>query len=101
MIAEYKALWWNVFKKAEETALQEVIKSSDGRDIDVVDQDGQTALLFVSRLCSEQCIKLLAEEGVNVNHRDNNGKLMALHMADDYVRPEVAKVLLDFGLNLL
>ncbi|KAL2544124.1 Signal recognition particle 43 kDa protein [Forsythia ovata] len=97
VIAEYEAPWWNAVKKAEETALREVIKSGDGRDIDAVDQDGRTALLFVSGLGSEQCVKLLAEEGANVNHRDNSGGLTALHMAAGYVRPGVAKVLLEFG----
>ncbi|KAL2532838.1 26S proteasome regulatory complex [Abeliophyllum distichum] len=46
----------------------------NGKDIDAMDEDGHTALLFVSRLGSEQCIKLLAEEGANVNHRDNSGR---------------------------
>lgn len=97
VIAEYEAPWWNAVKKADETALREVISSGDGRDIDAVDQDGRTALLFVSGLGSEPCVKLLAEEGANVNHRDNNGGLTALHMAAGYVRPGVAKVLIEFG----
>ncbi|XP_022881179.1 signal recognition particle 43 kDa protein, chloroplastic [Olea europaea var. sylvestris] len=97
VIAEYEAPWWNAVKKADETALREVISSGDGRDIDAVDQDGRTALLFVSGLGSEPCVKLLAEEGANVNHRDNSGGLTALHMAAGYVRPGVAKVLIEFG----
>ncbi|KAL2467123.1 Signal recognition particle 43 kDa protein [Abeliophyllum distichum] len=53
VISEYEAHWWKAVKKAEETDLQEVIKSDDERDIDAVDQVGRTALLFISRLGSE------------------------------------------------
>ncbi|KAL2466849.1 Signal recognition particle 43 kDa protein [Abeliophyllum distichum] len=84
-----------VNKIIESRALQ------NGRDIDAMDKDGQIALLFVSRLGSEQCVKLQAEEGAYVNHRDNSGRLTSLHMATGYVRPGVAKVLLEFGLNLV
>ncbi|KAL2530071.1 Signal recognition particle 43 kDa protein [Forsythia ovata] len=40
VIAEYETLWWNAVKKSEETALQEVIKSGDRRDIDAMDEFG-------------------------------------------------------------
>ncbi|KAK6143228.1 hypothetical protein DH2020_023576 [Rehmannia glutinosa] len=91
--------WWTAAKKADDAALKQLIESSDndGRDIDAVDEDGRTALLFVSGLGSEQCVQLLAEAGADVNHRDNGGGLTALHMAAGYVRPGVAKLLLEFG----
>ncbi|KAK6143230.1 hypothetical protein DH2020_023578 [Rehmannia glutinosa] len=99
VVAEYETPWWTAAKKADDAALKQLIESSDndGRDIDAVDEDGRTALLFVSGLGSEQCVQLLAEAGADVNHRDNGGGLTALHMAAGYVRPGVAKLLLEFG----
>ncbi|KAK4406500.1 Signal recognition particle protein, chloroplastic [Sesamum angolense] len=97
VVAEYETPWWTAAKKADDTALKQLIESNDGRDIDAVDQDGRTALLFVSGLGSEQCVQLLSEAGANVNHRDNGGGLTALHMAAGYVKPGVAKLLIEFG----
>lgn len=42
-------------------------------------------------------MKLLAETGANLDHCDQSGGLAALHMGAGYVRPGVAKVLLDLG----
>lgn len=97
VVAEYETPWWTAAKKADDAALKQLIESNDGRDIDAVDQDGRTALLFVSGLGSEQCVQLLAEAGADVNHRDNGGGLTALHMAAGYVKPGVAKLLIEFG----
>ncbi|KAL7237113.1 hypothetical protein ACSBR1_020224 [Camellia fascicularis] len=97
VVAEYETPWWNAAKKADDSALKHLISSDDGRDIDAVDQDGRTALLFVAGLGSEPCVRVIAEAGANVNHRDNGGGLTALHMAAGYVRPGVAKLLVDLG----
>ncbi|PIN23407.1 26S proteasome regulatory complex, subunit PSMD10 [Handroanthus impetiginosus] len=97
VVGEYETPWWTATKKADDAALKQIIESDDGRDIDAVDQEGRTALLFVSGLGSEQCVQILAEAGADVNHRDNSGGLTALHMAAGYVKPGVAKLLLEFG----
>ncbi|ESW03577.1 hypothetical protein PHAVU_011G025300 [Phaseolus vulgaris] len=97
VVAEYETPWWTAAKKADESALRNLVDSGDGRDVDAVDADGRTALLFVAGLGSEPCVKLLAEAGANLDHRDRSGGLAALHMAAGYVRPGVAKLLLDFG----
>ncbi|KAI3448679.1 hypothetical protein Pfo_005344 [Paulownia fortunei] len=97
VVAEYETPWWTAAKKADDAALKQLIESNDGRDIDAVDEDGRTALLFVSGLGSEQCVQLLAEAGADVNHRDNSGGLTALHMAAGYVKPSIAKLLIEFG----
>ncbi|GFQ01323.1 signal recognition particle 43 kDa protein chloroplastic [Phtheirospermum japonicum] len=97
VVAEYETPWWTATKKADAAALNHLIESGGGRDVDAVDEDGRTALLFVSGLGSEQCVQLLAEAGADVNHRDNSGGLTALHMAAGYVRPGVAKLLIQFG----
>lgn len=97
VVAEYETPWWTAAKKADEPALRNLLESGDGRDVDAVDAEGRTALLFVAGLGSEPCVKLLAEAGANLDHRDRSGGLAALHMAAGYVRPGVAKVLLDLG----
>ncbi|KAK7264085.1 hypothetical protein RJT34_31688 [Clitoria ternatea] len=97
VVAEYETPWWTAAKKADESALKTIIDSGDGRDVDAVDADGRTALLFVAGLGSEPCVRLLAEAGANLDHRDNGGGLAALHMAAGYVKPGVAKLLLDLG----
>lgn len=97
VVAEYESPWWTAAKKADETALKELIEADDGRDVDAVDNDGRTALLFVSGLGSEACVRVLAEAGADLNHRDNSGGLTALHMAAGYVKPGVVKLLLELG----
>ncbi|KAL1362317.1 hypothetical protein HN51_010584 [Arachis hypogaea] len=97
VLSEYESPWWTAAKKADHDALRQVLDSDDGRDVNAVDSDGRTALLFVAGLGSEPCVRLLAESGADVDHRDNAGGLTALHMAAGYVRPGVAKLLLDLG----
>ncbi|GAB2267796.1 hypothetical protein Dimus_002772 [Dionaea muscipula] len=97
VVSEYETPWWTAAKKADESALERLIGAGDGRDINAVDDDGRTALIFVSGLGSEPCVRLLAEAGADVNHRDNSGGLTALHMAAGYVRPGVAGALIDLG----
>ncbi|CAI8617164.1 unnamed protein product [Vicia faba] len=97
VLSEYENPWWTAARKANETEIKAILEADDGRDVNAVDADGRTALLFVAGLGSEPCVKLLAEAGANLDHQDNRGGLSALHMAAGYVRPEVAKLLLDLG----
>ncbi|KAK4774611.1 hypothetical protein SAY86_009546 [Trapa natans] len=97
VVAEYETPWWNAAKKADEAALRGLIEAEDGRDIDAVDGDGRTALLFVSGLGSEPCVRLLAEAGANLDHQDNSGGFTSLHMAAGYVKPGVVKLLVELG----
>jgi len=97
VVAEYETPWWTAARKSDENALKTILEAEDYRDVNAVDSDGRTALLFVAGLGSEPCVKLLAEAGANLDHRDNSGGLSALHMAAGYVRPGVAKLLLELG----
>lgn len=45
------------------------------------------------------CVKQLAEAGANLDHRNQSGGLTKLHLAAGYVRPSVAKVLLDLSID--
>lgn len=97
VVAEYETPWWTAARKSDENALKTILEADDYRDVNAVDSDGRTALLFVAGLGSEPCVRLLAEAGANLDHRDNSGGLSALHMAAGYVRPGVAKLLLELG----
>ncbi|OVA16021.1 Chromo domain/shadow [Macleaya cordata] len=110
VLAEYETPWWTAARNADEAALQKLIQPEEddqeeeggtiidgGRDVDAVDEDGRTALLFVAGLGSVPCVRLLASAGANINHRDIRGGLSALHMAAGYVRPDVAKLLIELG----
>ncbi|KAE8645681.1 hypothetical protein Csa_020568 [Cucumis sativus] len=97
VVAEYETPWWTAAKKADESALKSLIDSGDERDFDAVDEDGRTALLFVSGLGSVECVRILADAGVNLNHRDNSGGFTALHMAAGYVKPETVELLVELG----
>lgn len=98
VVAEYESPWWTAAKKADESALRSLLEADgDFRDVDAVDGDGRTALLFVSGLGSEPCVRLLAEAGADLDRRDGSGGLTALHMAAGYVRPGVVKLLVELG----
>ncbi|CAI9115405.1 OLC1v1016304C1 [Oldenlandia corymbosa var. corymbosa] len=97
VIAEYETPWWMAARKADESALKELIDGDYGRDVNAVDDDGRTALLFVAGLGSEPCVRILAEAGADLDYRDKSGGLTALHMAAGYVRPGVVKVLVESG----
>ncbi|PWA67407.1 signal recognition particle 43 kDa protein [Artemisia annua] len=101
VVAEYESPFWMAVKKGDDGKLKEILDLDDGRDVDAVDPDGRTALLFVAGLGSEACVRLLVEAGADVNHRDNGGGLTALHMAAGYVRPGVAKLLTEYGADPL
>ncbi|VFQ95057.1 unnamed protein product [Cuscuta campestris] len=65
VVAEYEIPWWTGVKKAGESSLRELLNAGDGgRDADAVDEDGRTALLFVSGFGSEDCLVLLGDSGV-------------------------------------
>ncbi|CAH9055265.1 unnamed protein product [Cuscuta epithymum] len=99
VVAEYETPWWTAVKKADESSLRKLVEASDdGRDVDAVDENGRTALLFVSGLGSEYCVKLLADAGADVNYRDKRGGgLTPLHMAAGYVWPGAVKMLIRLG----
>ncbi|XP_047165604.1 signal recognition particle 43 kDa protein, chloroplastic-like [Vigna umbellata] len=81
-------------------AWRKKVEGGVDRDVDAMDaEDAEccTTLLFLVELSLELCVKLLAEVVANLDHRDRNDDLAMLHMAARYVRPGVAKVLLDLG----
>ncbi|CAN8283738.1 unnamed protein product, partial [Cochlearia groenlandica] len=101
LVSEYETPWWTAARKADEEAFAQLLESpEDCRDINSVDENGRTALLFVAGLGSEKCVRILAEAGANLEHRDVRGGLTALHMAAGYVKPEAVKELVDLGADV-
>ncbi|CAM8921167.1 unnamed protein product [Rhodiola kirilowii] len=98
LVAEYDTAWWTAAKKPDPEALARLLSSpDDNRDVDAIDEAGRSALHFVTGLGSEPAVKLLAEAGADLDHKDATGGLTTLHMAAGYVKPEIAKLLIDFG----
>ncbi|CAM8984982.1 unnamed protein product [Rhodiola kirilowii] len=98
LVAEYDTSWWTAAKKPDPEALARLLSSpDDNRDVDAIDEAGRSALHFVAGLGSEPAVKLIAEAGADLDHKDASGGLTALHMAAGYVKPEIAKLLIDFG----
>nr|AAK96775.1 Unknown protein [Arabidopsis thaliana]AAN72202.1 Unknown protein [Arabidopsis thaliana] len=97
VVSEYETPWWTAARKADEQALSQLLED---RDVDAVDENGRTALLFVAGLGSDKCVRLLAEAGADLDHRDMRGGLTALHMAAGYVRPEVVEALVELGADI-
>ncbi|XP_031474885.1 signal recognition particle 43 kDa protein, chloroplastic [Nymphaea colorata] len=98
VIAEYETPWWTAAKKADEAALRSLLSQEGGslRDVDAVDENGRTALMFVTGLGSEECIRLLVEAGAALDWQDEVG-FTALHMAAGYVKPGAVRTLLKCG----
>ncbi|RWR90638.1 Signal recognition particle protein [Cinnamomum micranthum f. kanehirae] len=97
VIAEFDSPWWTAAKKADADALRSCLLDYPSRDVDAVDEDGRTALLFAAGLGSEPCIEVLAEAGADLDRRDSQGGLTALHMAAGYARPGAVKRLVELG----
>lgn len=67
---------------------------SGGRDVNQLDQDGRTALMYASYNGHNEIIKKLIESKANVNIQDNYGRT-ALMMAASGPYPAAVKYLLD------
>ena len=53
-------------KKVDHSAFSQILSSDDSRDVDAIDNYGQTALFFIFSLSSEPCVKLLTKVGANL-----------------------------------
>ncbi|KAJ7542343.1 hypothetical protein O6H91_10G101800 [Diphasiastrum complanatum] len=95
VITEYENAWWQAARKADEKRLLELLQD-EGRNVDAIDENERTALLFASGMGSERCARLLVEAGADVNWQDKDG-FTAIHIAAGYVHISVVKILLELG----
>lgn len=95
VLAEYESPWWKASRAGDDVKLRELL-DDEGRDVDAVDDNGRTALLFASGLGSEKCVRTLVEAGADVDGQDPDG-LTPLHMATGYARQNVVSALVELG----
>ncbi|EFJ30043.1 hypothetical protein SELMODRAFT_270723 [Selaginella moellendorffii] len=95
VLSEYVTPWWQGAKKADESKLMELLED-EGRDVDAIDDNKRTALLFAAGLGSESCVRSLIEAGADIDWQDQDG-YTALHIAAGYVHSNVVKALLELG----
>eukprot|EP01018_Ginkgo_biloba_P021100 Gb_07319 [translate_table: standard] len=95
VVAEYETPWWAAARKMDEKKLKELLEDVE-RDVDAIDENGRTALLFVAGLGSENCIRLLAEAGADLNKQDKDG-FTALHIASGYMKQGAVSTLVELG----
>lgn len=101
-MAEYETPWWTAARKADASTLSLLLSDEFvSRDPDAEDADGRTALHFAAGLGSEECVRVLALAGADVNRRDRtvNG-LTPLHMAAGYGRADAVRALVVAGADV-
>lgn len=86
VVAEYETPWWAAARKADAEALSRLLADeATFRDPDMEDSDGRTALHFAAGLGSEECVRLLAEAGADLDRKERSGGgLTPLHVAAGY-----------------
>ena len=80
-----------------ETKLIEVF--IDAKGVDAIVRDGRTVLIYAARDGHTEVVKLLIDNGADLNHK-NNGGVTALRTAAREGRTEVVKLLIDNGADM-
>ena len=71
-----------------------------GADIDAKDNDGVTALMYVSRAGDLEIAKYLLENGADINAKDSKWGYTALIYAAEYVNLEIVQFLIESGADV-
>ncbi|KAI5083084.1 hypothetical protein GOP47_0002827 [Adiantum capillus-veneris] len=95
VLAEYEGNWWKAARAGDDAKLKELL-TDEARDVDAVDENGRTALLFAAGIGSDKCIQALVEAGADVDGQDPDG-LTPLHMATGYARQSCVAALVELG----
>eukprot|EP00271_Cylindrocystis_brebissonii_P014168 TRINITY_DN35429_c0_g1_i1.p1 TRINITY_DN35429_c0_g1~~TRINITY_DN35429_c0_g1_i1.p1 ORF type:complete len:443 (+),score=89.68 TRINITY_DN35429_c0_g1_i1:287-1615(+) len=94
VVGIYLEPWWVAARKADEGLLQGLLE--EGRDVNAIDENERTAVIFAAGLGNEKCVRFLAEAGADITWQDRDG-FTALHIAAGYVHSTVVEVLLSLG----
>ena len=90
----------SLFEAAKAGDLAEVKRLiAEGADVNVKDEDGETALYKATGYNHKDIAKLLIEEGADVNVKDEDGRT-ALFTAAVWDQRDIAKLLIDAGANV-
>ncbi|KAJ0967030.1 hypothetical protein J5N97_023947 [Dioscorea zingiberensis] len=102
VVAEYETPWWTAAKKADAAAISSLLADeSTTRDPDAEDSEGRTALHFAAGLGSEECVRVLAAAGADLEKKERAaGGLSALHVAAGYGRAGAVRVLVEAGADV-
>lgn len=76
----------------------ELLLSQPGIDVEIIDENGHTPLIFAAKVASPEIINIILNKKPNLNARDHNGDT-ALHFAAKRNNVQVLKTLLDAGAN--
>lgn len=95
VVEEYEGPWWAAVKKVDENKLRNLLEDVE-RDVDAIDENGRTALLFAAGLGSENCVRLLAKAGADLDKQDKEG-FTALHIAAGYMKQGAVRALVELG----
>lgn len=71
-----------------------------GADIGAKDNDGVTALMYVSRAGDLEIAKYLVENGTDINAKDSDWGYTALIYAAEYVNLEIVQFLIESGADV-
>ncbi|GJP34095.1 hypothetical protein CLOM_g18561 [Closterium sp. NIES-68] len=94
LVAAFEEPWWTAVRRGDEAKVQELL--GEGRDVNAVDGNGRSALLFAAGLGNEKMVRALLAEGADVAWQDKEG-YSALHIAAGYVHSTIVRALLDHG----
>ncbi|CAI5951786.1 unnamed protein product [Closterium sp. NIES-64] len=108
LVAQFEEPWWTAVRRGDDAKIEELL--AEGRDVNAVDGNGRSGLLFAAGLGNEkvraimrrdECgdemlVRKLLEEGADVAWQDKEG-YSALHIAAGYVHSTIVRALLDHG----
>ncbi|CAI7789581.1 unnamed protein product [Closterium sp. NIES-53] len=94
LVAAFEEPWWTAVRRGDDAKIQELL--AEGRDVNAVDGNGRSGLLFAAGLGNEKLVRKLLEEGADVAWQDKEG-YSALHIASGYVHSTIVRALLDHG----
>ncbi|CAI5482302.1 unnamed protein product [Closterium sp. Yama58-4] len=92
LVAQFEEPWWTAVRRGDDAKIEELL--AEGRDVNAVDGNGRSALLFAAGLGNEKLVRKLLEEGADVAWQDKEG-YSALHIAAGYVHSTIVRALLD------
>ncbi|CAI5522032.1 unnamed protein product [Closterium sp. Naga37s-1] len=94
LVAQFEEPWWTAVRRGDDAKIEELL--AEGRDVNAIDGNGRSGLLFAAGLGNEKLVRKLLEEGADVAWQDKEG-YSALHIAAGYVHSTIVRALLDHG----
>ena len=87
-----------IFTKGNENIVKLLI--NNGANIDIVHENGDTALMWASYYGQKKSVKHLINNGANVNATDVNGKSVLMWAVSKANNKKIVKLLIDYGADI-